>query len=66
MTITVDAGRCIGAGNCVDTAPGYFDQNEDDGTVTLLRSSIGEGDLELIDEAVVACPVRAILATPHS
>jgi ferredoxin len=65
MTITVDAGKCIGAGNCVDAAPDYFDQNEDDGTVILLRSEVEPSDsaaLDAVEDAVAACPVRAILA----
>ncbi|MGW5121613.1 ferredoxin, partial [Streptomyces noursei] len=40
MRITVDTGRCVGAGQCVLTAPDLFDQ-DDDGLVTVLDPTAG-------------------------
>jgi ferredoxin len=59
MRVTVDEGACIGAGNCVLTAPDVFDQGEE-GFVVLLDddppSELDE-DLRL---AALRCPARAI------
>lgn len=57
MRVTVDTKRCIGAGQCVLTAPDIFDQ-DDEGTVVLLVDT-PEAD-ELVREAVYLCPATAI------
>jgi ferredoxin len=59
-TIAVDKGSCIGAGNCAEAAPAYFDQADDDGSVILLKAAVEPGDEEIVDEAIELCPVRAI------
>ncbi len=58
--ITVDRTRCIGAGNCVFTAPAIFDQNEDDGRVVLLAETVAGADAERAAAAVRQCPSGAI------
>ena len=59
MRVVVDQNMCIGAGNCVRTAPDVFDQGEE-GFVELLDDnppSELDGDLLL---ARRLCPARAI------
>jgi ferredoxin len=59
MRVVVDENKCIGAGNCVRTAPEVFDQGEE-GFVELLDDSPSselEGDVLL---ARRLCPSRAI------
>lgn len=59
MRVTVDKDLCIGAGQCVVTAPDVFDQ-DDDGLVELLTDEPGEGDREAVKEAENVCPARVI------
>jgi ferredoxin len=58
--------RCIGAGNCAEVAPDYFDQDPVDGTVVVLQEQVVDGDQDEVEEAVDICPVAAIFlsATP--
>ncbi|MER7988813.1 ferredoxin [Streptomyces noursei] len=58
MRITVDTGRCVGAGQCVLTAPDLFDQ-DDDGLVTVLDPAAGAPAVAA-REAAVLCPSGAI------
>ncbi|WP_274910687.1 ferredoxin [Streptomyces sp. WZ-12] len=57
MRITVDTGRCVGAGQCVLTAPDLFDQ-DDDGLVTVLDAA--DGAPAAAREAAALCPSGAI------
>ncbi|MDN5917277.1 MAG: ferredoxin [Pseudonocardia sp.] len=59
MRVTVDKDMCIGAGQCVVTAPDVFDQ-DDDGFVELLNATPGEGDAEAVRDAENICPARVI------
>lgn len=59
MKVTVDKDMCIGAGQCVVTAPDVFDQ-DDDGFVEVLNSSPGEADAEAVRDAAHVCPARVI------
>lgn len=61
MQITVDEVKCVGAGQCVMTAPSIFDQRDDDGIVVLLNASPGAGDLGAVREAALLRPAAAIL-----
>jgi ferredoxin len=61
MRIDVMAERCIGAGNCVEVAPSYFDQDDLNGTVKVLKDEVGEGDEAMVAGAADICPVAAIL-----
>lgn len=60
IRIEVDQETCIGAGQCVLAAPGYFDQRDDDGTVIVLDSLVGDTEEVEVRDAVRRCPVRAI------
>ncbi|MFF7636300.1 ferredoxin [Kitasatospora sp. NPDC008050] len=59
MRITVDTHRCIGAGQCVLSAPEVFDQDED-GLVTLLRPEPGAEEWARARRAAGLCPSRTI------
>ncbi|GAA2688300.1 ferredoxin [Streptomyces lunalinharesii] len=58
MRITVDTGRCVGAGQCVLTAPDLFDQ-DDDGLVTVLDPA-SDAPAGAAREAAALCPSGAI------
>ncbi|WP_432827043.1 ferredoxin [Dactylosporangium sp. CA-092794] len=61
MRIVADTSRCVGAGQCVLTDPATFDQNDDDGTVLILRERPeDEQTSQLLREAVHVCPSRAL------
>ncbi len=62
MHIEVDEGRCVGAGNCVLTAPEVFDQRDEDGIAVVLDRTAGRQDD--VRRAVDLCPAAAI--TVHS
>ena len=53
--------RCIGAGNCAEVSPKYFDQSDTDGTVVLRQQHIDDGDESTVQQAADVCPVTAIL-----
>ncbi|OLL75897.1 Ferredoxin [Pseudonocardia sp. Ae168_Ps1] len=57
--MTVDKELCIGAGQCVVTAPDVFDQ-DDDGIVELLTDDPGESARDAVKEAEHVCPARVI------
>ncbi|MGW1071173.1 ferredoxin [Streptomyces sp. NPDC002537] len=58
MRFTADNGRCVGAGQCVLTAPEVFDQDED-GLVTVLAAP-GTGQEAKVRLAAGLCPSQAI------
>ncbi|MFH8349887.1 ferredoxin [Streptomyces sp. NPDC018045] len=58
MRITIDPDRCVGAGQCVLSAPQVFDQDED-GIVTLLAEP-GTDEEPRARIAGALCPSRAI------
>ncbi|MEO6086868.1 MAG: ferredoxin [Umezawaea sp.] len=62
MRIDVDVKRCIGAGQCVLTAPDVFDQN-DNGFVEVLdveQPSEPPESVERLRMATVICPSQSI------
>ncbi|MGH8793365.1 MAG: ferredoxin [Stackebrandtia sp.] len=63
MKIDVDPGRCVGSGMCVLIAPGVFDQDETEGTVTLRHADPPPQDRDAALDAARLCPVGAITAT---
>ncbi|GAA3684762.1 ferredoxin [Nonomuraea antimicrobica] len=60
MRITADTTVCISAGMCALTAPGVFDQGDDDGLVAVLLSEPSEELREAAAEAVRLCPSGAL------
>lgn len=59
MRIEADAEVCIGAGQCVMTAPELFDQS-DDGVVIVLEPEPGPEFATQAREAVGLCPSGAL------
>lgn len=60
MKVVIDKDKCIGAGQCVMTAPDVFDQDEDAGTVVLLTERPPVTDQDKIRRAANFCPARVI------
>ncbi|RKT88349.1 ferredoxin [Saccharopolyspora antimicrobica] len=60
MRIEADLDRCVGAGQCVLTAPARFDQNDEDGRVVVLQAEVDEAGAEEVREAVTVCPSQAL------
>jgi ferredoxin len=61
MRIVADLSRCVGAGQCVLTDPGAFDQSDADGTVVVLREQPPDSAaLTRARDAVHLCPSRAL------
>lgn len=57
VEIRVDQGRCIGSGQCVNLAPGVFDQDAQ--AKAFVHDQHGEPE-ERIIHAITACPMAAI------
>jgi len=60
MKVTIDADKCVSAGQCVLSAPDIFDQREDDGVVALLTDTPPQDRLDQVHEAASLCPARVI------
>lgn len=60
VKIAVGQDRCIGAGQCVLSAPEVFDQREDDGVVELLDDAPPQDQWGVAREAAALCPAAAI------
>ncbi|GAA3031403.1 ferredoxin [Streptomyces olivoverticillatus] len=59
MRIGADTDICIGAGQCVLSAPDVFDQ-DDDGIVTVMAEPADEEAREAVRQAALICPSQAI------
>ncbi|MDT5032381.1 MAG: ferredoxin [Mycobacterium sp.] len=59
MHISLERDRCIGAGQCVLSAPDVFDQT-DDGLVVLLTSDVTETEVDAVEQAGRHCPSGTI------
>lgn len=57
--IVVDRDRCIGSGTCEALAPAVFEV-DDDGVMTVLHPEPGDEELPDVEDAVAACPTRAL------
>lgn len=62
VSISVDTDRCVGAGQCVLSAPEVFDQ-DDNGIVMVLAEPAGEPEREAVRQAALVCPSQAITVT---
>ncbi|MEW2402538.1 ferredoxin [Streptomyces sp. NPDC046862] len=60
MKVSVDADKCVAAGQCVLLAPDVFDQREEDGIVVLLDETPGPESHEAVRESAMVCPAAAI------
>lgn len=60
MHIEADYEACIGAGQCVLAAAEVFDQGDEDGVVILLTTEPRPDQYEMIRQAGLLCPTRAI------
>jgi ferredoxin len=60
MKVSVDADKCVAAGQCVLLAPEVFDQREEDGVVVLLDETPGPEQHDAVREAAMVCPASAI------
>ncbi|MGP4104752.1 ferredoxin [Nonomuraea sp. KM90] len=60
MRITADTTVCISAGLCALTAPGVFDQGDDDGRVAVVLPDPSGELREAAAEAVRLCPRGAL------
>ena len=60
FTVVIDESKCIGAGQCVLSAPAVFDQRDSDGVVVLLSVEPDSAQHEAVRRAVALCPSAAI------
>lgn len=60
VRIQVDRERCRGAGQCALTAPGLFDQSDDDGTVVVLDEQPPPALQDHARRAAALCPNSVI------
>ncbi|MEU7143531.1 ferredoxin [Nocardia sp. NPDC046473] len=63
MRVTADRNVCIGAGLCALTAPGVFDQDDDNGLVKVLDTDPDAADAAAVREAADICPSGAVAFT---
>ncbi len=60
MKVAVDLGLCQGYGNCVSTAPDFFDLDDSGQAVVLQATADTDADIALVRAAVPLCPMSAI------
>jgi ferredoxin len=60
MKVNADRSVCIGAGMCALTAPGVFDQDDEEGLVVLLTEEIPDDRHEAVRRSVTLCPSGAL------
>ena len=60
MRIVADQSRCAGAGQCVLTDAGLFDQDQEDGTVIVVTPDPPAAQHEHDRQAVRLCPSGAL------
>ncbi|UZF57931.1 ferredoxin [Gordonia polyisoprenivorans] len=59
MRIVLDGAKCTSLGNCEAVAPDYFEVGED-GELEILREDVPDDQLDLLKQAVAACPTGAL------
>ena len=57
--IEVDRERCVGSGTCEVLAPDVFEV-DDEGVLVVHRPQPAAGELDDVEDAVRACPTRAL------
>ena len=60
MRVTIEADKCVAAGQCVLLAPEVFDQREKDGVVVLLAQTPEPELHDAVRESAMVCPAAAI------
>lgn len=60
MKLSIDQEKCVGAGQCVLTAPEIYDQRDEDGVAFLLVEEPEEHHREAVEESARVCPAGAI------
>ncbi|WP_433518631.1 ferredoxin [Nonomuraea sp. CA-143628] len=60
MKVTIEADKCVAAGQCVLIAPEVFDQREEDGIVVLLEERPAPHLHDAVRESAAVCPAAAI------
>lgn len=60
MRLFADRERCIGSGMCALNAPEVFDQDDDEGLVTLRTNNLPSEARALVEAAVESCPAGAL------
>jgi len=60
MKVSVEADKCVAAGQCVLLAPEVFDQREEDGVVVLLDETPEPQRHAAVRESAMVCPAAAI------
>ena len=63
MRVHADRDSCISSGQCVMTAPDVFDQDEDDGVVSLKTGTPPPELAQDVRQAAAMCPAMAITLT---
>jgi ferredoxin len=63
MRVQADRGSCIGSGQCVMNAPDVFDQDEDEGLVSLKTETPPPELASDVRRAAAMCPAMAITVT---
>jgi len=61
MKVSIDLGRCTGYANCVVAAPEVLDLDEVTGKAFVILENPGPELAAAVDEAVLSCPVEAVL-----
>jgi ferredoxin len=64
MRIRVLRERCVGAGQCVLSAPHLFDQSDEDGTVVVRNENVAPQDEAAARKAMGLCPSGTIRLDP--
>ena len=60
MKVSVEADKCVAAGQCVLLAAEVFDQRDEDGVVVLLDETPGPEHHDAVRESALVCPAAAI------
>lgn len=63
MRIEIDEDKCIGAGQCVLSAPEVFDQREDDAVAYVLDGDPAPDLRPVVRQAAQLCPSGALTVT---
>ncbi|MCR8898624.1 ferredoxin [Gordonia sp. GONU] len=60
MKVVLDRARCTGLGICESLASDFFEIDDDDGSLLVLKDEVAEADLMEVEEAISGCPTEAL------